>query len=84
MAQSKQERTVQPSMLARAEGIQQQIQDLSGRNLQLFDILIMLILTSGLLAVILPNIVWAQRVIRVDQTYLPQLILRPDLPCAVI
>ena len=34
MAQSKQERTVQPSMLARAEDIQQQIQDLSGRDLQ--------------------------------------------------
>src|SRR5207244_2635018 len=75
MAQSKHEKNVQPSMLARTEDIQQQIQELSGRDLQLWSIgiLIMLVLTAGLLALVLPNLVWAQRVIRVEQAYLPQL-----------
>jgi len=75
MAQSRHEKTVQPSMLARTEDIQQQIQELSGRDLQLWSIgiLIMLVLTSGLLALILPNLVWAPRVILVEQAYLPQL-----------
>src|SRR5438876_4487299 len=75
MAQSRHEKNVQPSMLARTEDIQQQMQELSGRDLQLWSIgiLIMLVLTSGLLALILPNLVWAQRVIRVEQAYLPQL-----------
>src|SRR5438445_419542 len=75
MAQSKHEKNVQPSMLARTEDIKQQIQELSGRDLQLWSIgiLIMLVLTAGLLALVLPNLVWAQRVIRVEQAYLPQL-----------
>src|SRR5438093_11221865 len=75
MAQSRHEKNVQPSMLARTEDIQQQIQELSGRDLQLWSIgiLIMLVLTSGMLALILPNLVWAQRVIRFEQAYLPQL-----------
>src|SRR5438034_8602372 len=75
MAQSRHEKNVQPSMLARTEDIQQQMQELSGRDLQLWSIgiLIMLVLTSGLVALILPNLVWGQRVIRVEQAYLPQL-----------
>src|SRR5438874_861838 len=75
MAQSRHEKNVQPSMLARTEDIQQQIQELSGRDLQLWSIgiLIMLVLTAGLLALILPNLVWAQPAIRVEQAYLPQL-----------
>src|SRR5438105_3383113 len=75
MAQSRHEKNVQPSMLARTEDIQQQIQELSGRDLQLWSIgiLIMLVLTAGLLALVLPNLVWEQRVIRVEQAYLPQL-----------
>src|SRR5438128_9945808 len=75
MAQSRHEKNVQPSMLARTEDIQQQIQELSGRDLQLWSIgiLIMLVLTAGLLALVLPNLVWAQRVIRVEQAYLLQL-----------
>src|SRR2546430_16672094 len=75
MAQSRHEKNVQPSMLAGTEGIQQQMQELSGRDLQLWSIgiLIMLVLTAGLLALVLPNLVWAQRVIRVEQSYLPQL-----------
>ena len=75
MAQSRHKKNVPPSMLARTEDIQQQIQELSGRDLQLWSIgiLIMLVLTAGLLALVLPNLVWAQRVIRVEQAYLPQL-----------
>jgi diguanylate cyclase (GGDEF)-like protein len=75
MPQSREERTVQPSMLARAEEIQRQIQQLSGRDLQLWSIgiLITLVLTAGLLALLLPNLVWAQRVVRIQVSYLPQL-----------
>src|SRR3984885_10361514 len=75
MSQSAEDRTVQPSMLARADEIQQQIQQLSGRDLQLWSIgiLVILVLTSGLLALLVPNLVWAQRVIRVEHSYLPQL-----------
>lgn len=64
-----------PSMLVRAEEIQQQIQQLSGRDLQLWSIalLVVLVLTAGILALILPNLVWAQRIIRIEQGYVPQL-----------
>ncbi|HKD00863.1 MAG TPA: GGDEF domain-containing protein [Terriglobales bacterium] len=69
------EQAVQPSMLARAEEIQRQIQQLSGRDLQLWSIgaLVILVLTGGLLAILLPNVMWAQRVIRLEHSYLPQL-----------
>ena len=62
-------------MLARAEEIQRQIQQLSGRDLQLWSIgiLVMLVLASGLSALIFPNVVWSQRVIRIESAYLPQL-----------
>ena len=75
MSQSDEERTAQPSMLVRADEIQQQIQQLSGRDLQLWSIgiLVMLVLTSGLLAVILPNLVWSQLFVHIDRFYLPQL-----------
>jgi diguanylate cyclase (GGDEF)-like protein len=75
MSQSSEDHTTQPSMLARAEEIQQQIQQLSGRDLQLWSIgiLVILVLTSGLLALTLPNLVWTQRVIHVEISYLPQL-----------
>jgi len=75
MSQSDEERTTPPSMLVRADEIQQQIQQLSGRDLQLWSIgiLVMLVLTSGLLAVILPNLVWSQVFVHVDRFYLPQL-----------
>lgn len=67
-----------PSMLVRAEEIQQQIQQLSGRDLQLWSIalLVVLVLTAGILALLWPNLVWAQRILRiehVEQSYLPQL-----------
>ena len=75
MLQSDEERTTQPSMLVRADEIQQQIQQLSGRDLQLWSIgiLVMLVLTSGLLALILPNLEWSQLFVHVDRFYLPQL-----------
>jgi diguanylate cyclase (GGDEF)-like protein len=72
MSQVRQE---QPSMLARAEEIQRQIQELSGRDMQLWSIvtLVILVLTGGFLGLVTPNLVWAQRVVRIEQAYLPQL-----------
>jgi diguanylate cyclase (GGDEF)-like protein len=69
------ERNLQPSMLARAEEIQSQIDQLSGRDLQLWSIgiLLILVLTSGLLALVWPNLLWAERVVRIEHSYLPQL-----------
>ena len=60
MPKGSEEQGAQPSMLARAEEIQQQIQQLSGRDLQLWSIgiLVILVLTAGILAVLLPNLVW--------------------------
>jgi diguanylate cyclase (GGDEF)-like protein len=64
-----------PSMLERAEAIQREIQQLSGRDLQLWSIglLVMLVLAAGILALIFPNVIWAQHIIRVESAYLPQL-----------
>jgi diguanylate cyclase (GGDEF)-like protein len=75
MVQSGEDRATQPSMLIRADEIQQQIQQLSGRDLQLWSIgiLVILVLTSGLLALLVPNLVWAQRMVHVEHSYLPQL-----------
>lgn len=62
-------------MLARAEEIQRQIQELSSRDMQLWSIasLVVLVLTGGFLALVAPNLVWTQRIVRVEQAYLPQL-----------
>jgi len=62
-------------MLARAEEIQNQIDQLSGRDLQLWSIgiLLILVLTSGLLALVWPNLMWAERVVRIEHSYLAQL-----------
>jgi diguanylate cyclase (GGDEF)-like protein len=81
MSQVKQDH---PTMLARAEEIQRQIHDLSSRDTQLWSIvtLIILILTCGFLAVVAPNLVWAQRVFRVQQAYLPQLFF--GLICLIV
>jgi len=64
-----------PNMLERAEEIQRQIQQLSSRDLQLWSIgvLVMLVLAAGLLALIFPNVIWAQHLIHVESAYLPQL-----------
>jgi diguanylate cyclase (GGDEF)-like protein len=81
MSQVRQE---QPSMLARAEEIQRQIHELSSRDMQLWSIvsLIILVLTGGFLALIAPNLVWTQRVIHIEQGYLPQLFF--GLICLVV
>jgi len=81
MSQVRQE---QPSMLARAEDIQRQIHDLSSRDMQLWSIvsLVILVLTGGFLALIAPNLVWTQRFIRVEQSYLPQLFF--GLVCLIV
>lgn len=73
-----------PTMLARAEEIQRQIHHLSSRDTQLWSIvtLIILILTCGFLAAVAPNLVWAQRVFRVQQAYLPQLFF--GLICLIV
>lgn len=76
MQQAREEQTAPPpTMLARAEQIQREIQQLSGRDLQLWSIviLVILVLTAGILALVLPNVIWAQRVIRIEHVYLPQL-----------
>jgi diguanylate cyclase (GGDEF)-like protein len=75
MLLGKEEGAPQTSMLARAEEIQQQNQQISGRDLQLWSIgiLIMLVLMAGLLTLVLPNVVWAQRAIHLETAYLPQL-----------
>jgi len=75
MSQDAGENATHPSMLERAEEIQQQIQHISGRDLQLWSIgiLIMLVLTAGILALVLPNMMWAQKVVHIEQGYLPQL-----------
>jgi diguanylate cyclase (GGDEF)-like protein len=74
MSQAPEGRTDQPSMLERAEEIQQQIQHISGRDWQLWSIgiLIMLVLTAGMLALVVPNMVWSQRILHVETSYLPQ------------
>ncbi|HMJ20369.1 MAG TPA: GGDEF domain-containing protein [Terriglobales bacterium] len=75
LSASSEDRITPPSMLARTEEIQKQIQEISGRDLQLWSIgiLVILVLTSGLLALALPNLVWTQRVMRIEHSYLPQL-----------
>src|SRR5713101_4282039 len=84
LAESSEDRVTQPSMLARTEEIQQQITQLSGRDLQLWSIgiLVILILTAGVLALTLPNLFWAQRVVHVEHSYLPQLFF--GLICLVV
>ena len=81
MSQVRQE---QPSMLARAEEIQKQIHQLSSRDMQLWSIvsLVILVLTGGFLALVAPNLVWAQRVVHLEQAYLPQLFF--GLICLVV
>jgi diguanylate cyclase (GGDEF)-like protein len=75
MSEASQEFAASPSMLARTEEIQQQIQQLSGRDLQLWSIgiLVILVLTAGVLALISPNLLWAERIMRIELSYLPQL-----------
>ncbi len=75
MSHADEEQVAQPTMLARADEIQNQIHQLSGRDWQLWSIglLMIVVLTTGLLSLVLPNLVWSQRVIHIEQAYLPQL-----------
>jgi diguanylate cyclase (GGDEF)-like protein len=75
MSQVRDEHTAQPSMLARAEEIQQQIHQISGRDLQLWSIgvLLILVLTGGLLAFVFPNMVSTARIVKINEGYVPQL-----------
>jgi len=75
MSEAKDEQVAPPTMLMRAEEIQDQIQQLSGRDLQLWSIglLVIVVLTTGLLALLVPNVVWTRHVVRIEQGYLPQL-----------
>ena len=81
MSQVRQE---EASTLVRAEEIQRQIHELSSRDLQLWSIvsLIVLVLTGGFLALAAPNLVWAHRVVVIQQAYLPQLLF--GLICLVV
>ena len=74
----------QPSMLARAEEIQRQIHELSSRDLQLWSIvsLVIVVLTGGVLALITPTLVGSQRLVKIEQAYLPQLFF--GLICLVV
>lgn len=71
-------------MLARAEQIQRQIQALSSRDMQLWSIasLVVLILTGGFLALIVPGMSGSQRILRIEQSYLPQLFF--GLICLIV
>jgi len=84
MAESDEARDAAPSMLVRAEQIQQELQQLSGRDVQLWSIgiLVILVLTGGVLALAFPSLVWAHRVLRLDQSYLPQLFF--GLTCLIV
>jgi diguanylate cyclase (GGDEF)-like protein len=74
----------QPSMLARADEIQRQIHELSKRDLQLWSIatLVVLVLTGGLLALVAPNLISGERMVRLGHAYLPQLFF--GLICLVV
>src|SRR5256885_9306836 len=74
----------QPSMLARAEAIQGQIHELTSRDTQLWSIvtLVVLVMTAGFLTVVMPNLTVKQRLIRIEEGYLPQLFF--GLICLVV
>ncbi|HXX27257.1 MAG TPA: GGDEF domain-containing protein [Terriglobales bacterium] len=67
--------TAVPSTLERAEHIRREIEQLSGRDLQLWSIgiLVMLVLAAGMLALVFPNLIWAEHSIHIQTAYLPQL-----------
>jgi diguanylate cyclase (GGDEF)-like protein len=60
----------------RAEEIQYQIQQLSGRDWQLWSIgaLVMIVLVAGMLAIFIPNFFSDRKVLIIEQRYLPQLL----------
>src|SRR5581483_1739620 len=60
---------------ARSQAIQEQIASLSGRDLQLWSIslLIGLVLSAGFVSIIAPNLVWRTQISHIEGRYLPQL-----------
>jgi hypothetical protein len=60
---------------AGTEEIQNQIQALTGRDLQLWSaaLLVMLVVAAGFAAFVVPNIVWQPGIVRTESRYLPQL-----------
>jgi diguanylate cyclase (GGDEF)-like protein len=75
MQQDKPEQATRSSALVHAEEIQQRIQQLSERDLQLWSIglLLILVLTAGMLAIVFPNVAWVQPIVRLEPAYMPQL-----------
>jgi diguanylate cyclase (GGDEF)-like protein len=73
--QDKGERATQATVLVQAEEIQEHIHRLAERDLQLWSIglLIILVLTAGMSAIVFPNVAWAQPIVRLEPTYMPQL-----------
>src|SRR5258708_38754619 len=71
-------------MLARGEEIQTQINELCSRDMQLWSIvsLVILVLNAGFLELLAANLVWTQRVVKIEQGYLPQLFF--GLICLVV
>ncbi len=59
----------------RTEEIQQEIDQLSSRDWQLWSIgaLLMLVLASGFFALVLPNLAWSQKNLILDHRFVPQL-----------
>lgn len=84
MGKGEEERPVALPRIERADEIQRQIQELSGRDLQLWSIgiLVMLVLAGGVVALVWPNLVWTAHVMKVEQSYLPQLFF--GLICLVV
>ena len=75
MPQEREEGAARSSALVHAEEIRERIQRLAERDLQLWSIglLLILVLAAGMLAIVFPNVVWAQAIIRLEPAYLPQL-----------
>lgn len=75
MQPEKAEQAIRSSTLAHAEEIQQRIERLSERDLQLWSIglLLILVLAAGMLAIVFPNVAWAQPIVRLEPAYMPQL-----------
>jgi diguanylate cyclase (GGDEF)-like protein len=68
-------RSMDRSGTHRTEEIQQEIDQLSSRDWQLWSIgiLLMLVFASGFLALVLPNLAWSQRNLILDHRFVPQL-----------
>ena len=75
MQQRREEQAARSPALVHAQEIQHRIERVSERDLQLWSLglLITLVLAAGMLAIVFPNVVWAQSIVRLEPAYLPQL-----------